>query len=99
MATEDGIPSEPDAAEGDLERHFVNHLELTLSLSEVHFDLALLGAASQPTWHFATTPDHLLTMQQGFAFAVDSYRTRYGDLHGVEADPDSVRFSDRPPGG
>jgi len=96
MATEDGVPSGPDAAGGSRERHFVNHLQLTLSLSEVRFDLALLGSLTQPSpvWHFATTPDHLLTMQQGFAVAVDCYRTRYGDISGVEADPATVRFAD-----
>lgn len=100
MATEDGVPSVPDAADGGRERHFVNHLQLTLSLSEVHFDLAVLGSPQPlPVWRFATTPDHLLTMQQGFAVAVDTYRTRYGELRGLDADPATIRFADGYPDG
>jgi hypothetical protein len=101
MASEDGDPPGPGTADSRRERPFVNHLQLTLSLSEVSFDLSQLGAASQPppVWRFATTPDHLLTMQQGFAVAVDIYRTRYGDIHGVDADPATIRFADGYAGG
>jgi hypothetical protein len=38
-------------------------------------------------------------MQQGFAVAVDTYRTRYGELRGLDADPATVRFADGYPDG
>jgi hypothetical protein len=78
------------------ERHFVNHLRLALSLSEIRFDLAWLGAPQPPlpAWYFITTPDHLLSMYRGFGVAIEKYRTRYGDIGDVEVDPAMVRFDD-----
>jgi len=96
VASQDGIPSVPGAADSGGRRHFVNHLHLTLSLSDIHIELALLGSRLQqaPVWYFATTPDHLLTMQRGFAAAIESYQARYGKIRALQVDPAMVRFAD-----
>lgn len=91
MANQDGASQKP---QGD-ERHFVNDVRFTLSLSEIRFELSRLGSpASELPWQFATTPDHALTMQRGFAFAIDSYRARYGEIRAASMDPGIVRFAD-----
>lgn len=82
--------------------HFVNHLQVRLSLSDVRFDLSRHGADDGllgALWRFATTPDHLVTMHNGLGVAIDSYRARYGEIHAVHADPASVRFDERGPNG
>ena len=78
------------------ERHFVNNLRLSLSLSEIRFDLSWLGAPQPPlpAWHFRTTPDHLLMLYRGFGVAIEKYRARYGDIEDVEVDPAIVRIAD-----
>jgi hypothetical protein len=101
MPIQDGVPGVPDSGKRDGERHFVNHLRLVVSLSDIRFDLALLGAPQEPspTWHFVTTPDHLATMHEGFAVAIDRYRARYGEIRGAPADPALVSFTDGDKGG
>lgn len=91
MANQDGAPQTPQGGE----HHFVNDVRFTLSLSEIRFELSRLGsAASELPWRFATTPDHALTMQRGFASAIDNYRARYGEIRAVSMDPAIVRFAD-----
>lgn len=97
MANRNGLPDEPSAAEREAMRHFVNHLRIDLSLSQIHFDLATLGPRpidATPVWRFVTTPDHMQTMQRTLEHALANYRTRFGEIRETRGDITSVRFID-----
>lgn len=98
MAAVEGGSSATTGAERGSRFRFVNHLRFTLSLSEIRFELSLLGSTQPvlPVWRFATTPDHLLTMHRGFTAAVETYQGRYGRIHAVQVDPAMIRFRDGP---
>jgi hypothetical protein len=72
-------------------RQFVNHIEFYLSLSDVKFDLASIGAAAQPEasiWRFVTTPHHLHRLHGGMARALASYEQRFGAIEPAEGTRD-----------
>jgi hypothetical protein len=101
MANRNGLPEEPPrelgAGEREGMRHFVNHLRINLSLSEIRFDLAVLGSRAvdaTPVWRFVTTPDHMQTMQRTLDHALTSYRTRFGEISGNLGEVPAVYFID-----
>jgi hypothetical protein len=101
MANRKSLPDEPNtgehAGEPGRARHFVNHLSVNLSLSEIRFDLATLGPRpvdATPVWRFVTTPDHMQTMQRTLDQALTSYRTRFGEIRETLGEITSVRFID-----
>lgn len=76
-------------------RHFINHLDVSLSLSEVRFDLAMVGAlpgAATSVWRFVTTPDHLQTIHGDISVALDSYEARFGKIRAGGYDRGAVGF-------
>ena len=88
------------AAGSDPARHYINHLDVGLSLSEIRLDFAMLGAlpgALTPVWRFVTTPDHLQTMHGDMTVALDSYRARFGTIRagGVDRSGDDPREDSR----
>lgn len=105
MANRKGLPEEPakeprageHAEQHGGTRHFVNHLSINLSLSEIRFDLATLGPRpvdATPVWHFVTTPDHMQTMQRTLDHALTSYRSRFGEIRETLGEITSVNFID-----
>lgn len=78
----EGQHDDPDPARqagGQGARHFVNHIEFFLSLSEVRFDLATLGNSGR-VWRFVTTPHHLQSLHGDMSQALASYEQRFGAL-------------------
>lgn len=97
MANRNNLPERPKTAERKAVRHFVNHLRVNLSLSEIRFDLATLNPRpfeAAPVWRFVTTPDHIQTMHRTLEHALTRYRTRFGEIREIPGDVPSVRFID-----
>ena len=72
-------------------RQFVNHIEFFLSLSDVKFDLASLGAVPRPesaVWRFVTTPHLLRSLHGGMTRALTSYEQRFGAIEPAEGGSD-----------
>lgn len=80
-------------SDGGIVRHFVNHLEVSLSLTEFQFGLAAVSGGETPggslsgsgrpgpaTWLFTTAPDHMVIMHRRLGQALDSYRTRFAPI-------------------
>lgn len=111
MASDEGDEMIWATSEGG-PRHFVNHLQVLLSLSEVRFDLAALGDLDAPArgmrqaatvWRFTTAPDHMAAMHRRLGLALDTYRARYAEIQdspggGTPEDDAPDRPSDAPNG-
>lgn len=66
-------------------RKYVNHMRLSVSLSEVLIDLGQLrpGAGdAQIEGRFVTSPDTLLGMRSKISGAIDLYQSRFGTIVG-----------------
>lgn len=93
MANCGSRPDDLGAAGGDPLRHFVNHLRVRLSLSEIHLDLETLGGrAPEPRamWRFVTTPDHLHTIHEDLGAAIDRYQSRFGRIRALRTAPPMI---------
>jgi|SRR5579863_610861 len=78
-------------------RDFVNQIKLSLSLSEVRFDLLAVGARSLsqvPAWRFVTTPDHLVAIHRDLGSALDRYCARFGDICAAAMTPADIGYHD-----
>lgn len=92
-------PDDFGATDGDPLRHFVNHLRVRLSLSDIHLDLTTTGAALGPApafWRFVTTPDHLHTMHEDLGAAIDRYQSRFGRIRALRTAPPEIRMEGEP---
>jgi hypothetical protein len=66
-------------------RKYFNHMQLSVSLSEVLIDLGQLrpGAeAAMVEGRFVTSPDTLLGMRRKISGAIDLYQARFGAIVG-----------------
>jgi hypothetical protein len=87
------------SAGDDAPREFVNQITLSLSLSEIRFDLAAVGARPRgrlPAWCFVTTPDHLAAIHRDLGSALDRYRVRFGDIYAAATASADIRFHNEP---
>lgn len=97
MAQSESMPDGSGGPDDDPVRHFVNHLRVRLSLSEIHFDLASLGHRTpnfMPLWRFVTTPDHLHLMHEDLGAAIDRYQSRFGSIHAARTAPPSITIDE-----
>ena len=106
MASDEGEKMMRAASEGG-PRQFVNHLQVSLSLSEFRFDLAALGDSAgsprgpqqgAPVWRFTTAPDHMAAMYRRLGLALDTYRTRYTAIEGPPDNDDDAPATEAPNG-
>lgn len=97
MANGSSRPDSQGTADGGPPRHFVNHMRVGLSLSDIHLDLATTGATTgaraieaPALWRFVTTPDHLHTMHEDLGAAIDRYQSRFGRIRVLRTAPPAI---------
>lgn len=97
MANGGSRPDRQGATDGGPARHFVNHMRVGLSLSEIHLDLASTGARSADApalWRFVTTPDHLHLMHEDLGAAIDRYQSSFGRISALRTAPPAIDVED-----
>ena len=68
-------------------RHYVNHIDLSFTLSEVRIDLGQLFGGSEPLrrqCRLITSPVHLRRMGEEISATISHYETRFGTIPGSD---------------
>ena len=68
-------------------RQFVNGLSVGITLSAVNFDFRAMGTqggALDQVWRFTTTPTRFRSFHAKLGKAIESYRTRFGDIPPID---------------